>query len=89
MATTYKLSKNTPDKKQDLLENLRFYFLLFLVGMLVAVFAFWQPTKESGYRAGAFDKKEVVCSEAIGKPDTEALYKTIITRGDAIRSVFQ
>lgn len=69
-------------------ENNRLYLLIILLGLLVLFFSFWK-TADSGYAKQAWKGNEVTISNKIEKADPATMYKTIVTNGDAIRSVLQ
>ncbi len=88
MTANFSLSQCLPVIKKSWDENARLYSLLFLVLLLLAVFTFWKPQDEGYYTSKQFE------SEAAGdvnrnQADSESQYRSIVTNGDAIRSVFQ
>ena len=90
MTTTYNLSKNRPPvKKQSNPDNASLYLLMVLLGVLTLFFAFGKPDNGRRYRSQSLKGNEVTGSNKIEKADPATLYKTIVTNGDAIRSVLQ
>ena len=90
MTTTFKLSQNRPPaKKQGSPGNARLYLLMVLLGVLTLFFAFGKPGKGRGYPNQSLKGNEVTSNNRIEKADPASIYKTIVTNGDAIRSVLQ
>jgi len=89
MTTTFNLSHNRPPvKKHGNPDNARLYLLMVLLGVLTLFFAFGKPGK-GHYPNQSLNGNEVTSNNKIEKADPETLYKTIVTNGDAIRSVLQ
>ena len=90
MTTTYNLSKYRPPvKKQSNPENARLYLLMVLLGVLTLFFALGKPDDRQRYPNQSLKGSEVTSNNKIEKADPATLYKTIVTNGDAIRSVLQ
>jgi len=90
MTTTFDLSQNQPPvKKQGKPDNASLYLLMVLLGVLTLFFAFGKPNKGRGYPNQSLNGNEVTSNNKIVKADPASLYKTIVTNGDAIRSVLQ
>ena len=89
MTTTYNVSQRRPaEKKQGNPDNARLYLLMVLLGVLTLFFAFGNPAK-GRYPNQSLKGNEVSSNDKIEKADPATLYKTIVTNGDAIRSVLQ
>ena len=69
-------------------ENTLLYFLMILLGLLTLFFSFW-TTADPGYQKQSLKVNEVTTTNKIEKADAATMYKTIVTNGDAIRSVLQ
>jgi cell division septal protein FtsQ len=88
MTTAYNYSQNRQSTVKQGSENARLYLLMILLGLLTLFFVFWTPT-EPGYEKQSFKGSEVTTNNKIEKADPATMYKTIVTNGDAIRSVLQ
>ena len=89
MTTTFYFSQTLqPIKKQES-ENIRLYILMFLIGLLTLFFALWTPAAEPAYPKPSLKGNEVTTNNKVEKADPATMYKTIVTNGDAIRSVLQ
>ena len=90
MTTLFNLSQNrTPGKKQGSPGNARLYLLMVLLGILTLFFAFGKPGNRLRFPNQSLKGNEVTSNNKIEKADPATLYKTIVTNGDAIRSVLQ
>ena len=90
MTTTYHLPQGRPPvRKQGNTENAKLYLLMVLLGILTLFFAFGKPDSGRRYRDQSLKGNEVSSNNKIEKTDPATLYKTIVTNGDAIRSVLQ
>ena len=89
MTANFNLSHNLPGLKKQWDENSRLYSLLFLVMLLAAVFTFWKPQGEGYYTTKQFETSEATGDRSRSQSDSESQYRSIVTNGDAIRSVFQ
>jgi hypothetical protein len=89
MTANFSLSQNLPGLKKHWDENSRLYSLFFLVVLLVAVFTFWKPQGEGYYTNKQFETGEAAGDRSRNQSDSETQYRSIVTNGDAIRSVFQ
>lgn len=89
MTANFNLSQRLPVIKKSWDENARLYSLLFLVVLLLAVFTFWKPQGEGYYTSKQFETNEPAGDVNRNRADSESQYRSIVTNGDAIRSVFQ
>ncbi len=89
MSTTFNFSQNLPSIKKQRLENTRLYLLMFLIGLLILFFAFWAPAAEPAHPKRSSQGDEVTTPNKVEKADAATMYRTIVTNGDAIRSVLQ
>jgi hypothetical protein len=89
MTTAYNFSQNRRFTERQGSENARFYLLMALVGLLTLFFVFWTPGSEPGYSKQSLKGSEITTNSKIEKADPATMYKTIVTKGDAIRSVLQ
>jgi hypothetical protein len=89
MTANFSLSQNLPCFKKHWDENSRLYSLFFLVMLLVAVFTFWKPQGEGYYTNKQLETSEADRELNRSQSDSESQYRSIVTNGDAIRSVFQ
>jgi len=89
MTTSYNYSQKRPSvKKQINPGEARLYLLMVLLGVLTLFFAFGKPDK-GRLPNQSMNGNEVTSNNKIEKADPATLYKTIVTNGDAIRSVLQ
>lgn len=89
MTANFNLSQKPPVVKKHWDENSKLYSLFFLVMLLVAVFTFWKPQGEGYYTTKQFETGEAAGDRSRNQSDSESQYRSIVTNGDAIRSVFQ
>jgi hypothetical protein len=89
MTANFSLSQNLPGLKKQWDENSRLYSLLFLVMLLAAVFTFWKPQGKGYSTTKQFETSEAAGDRSRSQSDSESQYRSIVTNGDAIRSVFQ
>jgi hypothetical protein len=88
MTTSFYFSQSRISIKKQSADNTPLYLLIVLLGMLTFFFAFW-TTADPGYQRQSLKSNEVTPNNKIAKADPAAMYKTIVTNGDAIRSVLQ
>ncbi|MGZ8557819.1 MAG: hypothetical protein ACXWWC_05785 [Chitinophagaceae bacterium] len=89
MTTTFNFSQNMPSINRQVPENTRLYLLMFLIGLLTLFFAFWAPAGDPAYTKPTPQGNEVTTTNKVEKADAATMYRTIVTNGDAIRSVLQ
>ena len=90
MTTAYRSSGfSSIDRKYNVEEKKLSLFSPFtLLVLLAMVFIFFMTSSgETGYTREASEVKTAVKNEL--RPDSELMYKNIVTKGDAIRSVLQ
>lgn len=88
MTTAYFFSQKRQPAGKHASENTRLYLLMILLGLLTLFFSFWATT-DPGYPKQPLKGNEVTITNKIEKADPATMYKTIVTNGDAIRSVLQ
>lgn len=88
MTTAYVFSQKRQPGGKHASGNTRLYLLMVLLGLLILFFSFW-TTADPGYQKQSLKGNEVTTANKIEKADPATMYKTIVTNGDAIRSVLQ
>ena len=89
MIIILKFSQTQNSIRKQWLENTGLYLLMLLLGLLTLFFAFWTPVDDPGYEKESLRDNEVTTNIKVEKSDPAMIYKTIVTNGDAIRSVLQ
>jgi hypothetical protein len=88
MTTGYILSQKTRPAGKQVSANTSLYLLMILLGLLTLFFVFGSAA-EPGYQKQVVKGNEVTTNNKIEKADPATMYKSIVTNGDAIRSVLQ
>lgn len=88
MTTAYILSQKRRPASKQVSADASLYLLMILLGLLTLFFVFG-TSSEPGYQKQSLKGNEVTTNNKIEKADPAALYKAIVTNGDAIRSVMQ
>jgi hypothetical protein len=89
MTTACNFSQNRRFMEKHGSDNARLYLLMTLIGSLTLFFVFGTPDSEPGYSRQSLKANGVTTNSKIEKADPATMYKTIVTNGDAIRSVLQ
>jgi hypothetical protein len=88
MTTAYILSQKRRPASKHVSADTSLYLLMILLGLLTLFFVFG-TSSEPAYPKQSFNGNEVTTNNKIEKADPAALYKAIVTNGDAVRSVLQ
>ena len=88
MTTAYSLSQNRRPASKQASADTNLYLLMILLGLLTLFFVFGSDS-DAGYQKQVVKGNEVTTNNKIEKADPAAMYKAIVTNGDAIRSVLQ
>lgn len=92
MTTTFRLSKFQSVTRKPGLENkkLSLFSPLTLLVLLAIVFTFFfTASGDTGYLRENAKSVKSTMENGVNKPDSEMMYRNIVTNGDAIRSVLQ
>lgn len=88
MTTAYFLSQKTRPSGKQVSANTSLYLLMILLGLLTMFFVFGSAS-DPVYQKQVVKGNEVTTNNKIEKADPATMYKSIVTNGDAIRSVLQ
>lgn len=92
MTTAFRFSKFLSIARKFGLENkkLSLFSPVTLLVLITLVFTFFLTASgETGYTREDGGRVKTTMENEVSKPDSEMMYKNIVTNGDAIRSVLQ